>query len=189
MKKEISLKDINFKNIKESPIFFAVVIGLFTVLVLAFSVYLINNIFSLKTQMTEVKKKYEENCQQVIALQVIQAKYGQLVKEKDALDRMLPDVGDPEEYTYTMMQELYDTADKYHLTVSSLEKPIVSASYTTEITAQLTVNGTYSNITAFIEYYAGLEPIHRIEKFDLADHTDSELKQAVITIVALAKSN
>ncbi len=189
MKKEINLKDINLKNLKDSPIFFAVLIGLFTVLVLVFSVYLINDIFSLKTQMTEVKKKYEENYQQVVALKVIQAKYGQLVKEKDALDRMLPDVGDTEEYTYTMMQELYDVADKFHLSVNTMEKPVVSTSYTMEITAQLTVQGTYSNITAFVDYYAGLEAIHRIEKFDISGHSDENLKQAEITVVALTKSN
>ncbi len=187
MKKDINLKDINFKNLKDSPIFFAFFIGVFILMVLALCIYLIMDIFSLKKEIVSVKAQYVSNCNQIVELQHIQAKYNELIIEKDAIDRMLPVVGDPEEYSYAMMQDLYENAALHHLTVSKIEKPLVSSSYTTEIAAVLTVTGTYSNITAFVEYYSGLEAIHRIEKIDLTDTEGTGVKQAVISIVALTR--
>lgn len=175
--------NINFSELKNSPVFYAVVITLFIVIVLAFSIYLVLDIFSLRSNIIEVRETYENNCKQIQELQQIYVQYNTLSAEKDVMDRMLPSQRD----VYEVMDEVYNECDKYNLTVTEFETPVVTSAYTTEMAISLTVEGTYDDIIMFTEYYSELEQIHRIEQLTLKDSEENEgLKTAQIKIVELS---
>lgn len=178
-------KKISFEDIKNSPVVIIVLLSLICVAVICVTVFFAKDIWTMKSELKEVRTKYEANLVQQEYLEDLRDKANTMSIEKDMIDKKLP----PTEDVYLLMEQMYDIFDGYSLTVNNFAVPVISTSFTTETTMEFTVTGTYSNITAFCRYFTDSEQLYRFEAFSLADsvQSDAHLKQATITLVKLSK--
>ncbi len=175
-------KQINFKDIKNSPYTTAVALVLVILLVIAAISYLIYDIVQTKAEIVVVRASYEENLKEIAVLEELRAQSKKAEQQLEVYKGILPDdLGD----VYILQEKQIATCENFGLEVVSVEVTQVPAQ-TQETMFTMSVKGTFENIHSYMSYMSTLEQIHRFDTINLVKSGDTY--EATLSLAVLSQN-
>lgn len=175
-------KNIDLKDLKNSPYTTAVVLALVIVLVIAAIGYLIYDIIQTKNEIVEVRASYQENLKEIAILEELRAQSEKAEQQLEVYKGILPDeLGD----VYLLQEDVIATCENFGLEISTIEVTQVPAQ-TQETTFVFNVKGTFENIHSYMSYISTLEQIHRFDAISLVKTGDEY--EATISLAILSQN-
>lgn len=176
-------KNINLKDIKNSPYTSAVALILVVVLVIATIVYSVLGIFETKKEIVEARESYQNNLKEIAILEELRAQSEKAEAQLEIYKGILPDeLGD----VYILQEDVIRTCKDFSLDVSAIEVSQVQEQ-TQETKFVLSVQGTFENIYNYMAYVSSLEQMHRFDSLVLTK-TEDDKYNADITLTILSQN-
>jgi Tfp pilus assembly protein PilO len=177
------LKDISFKELKESPYF---ILGCFIfviVLVIALISFSIHSILGTKAELVKARDSYQSHLQEIATLEELRAQSEKAEEQLSVYKEVLPDsLGD----IYLHAEGTERLCQNFGLKVVTFQTPTEQDADTKETVFNLTVEGTFSNIILFMQYVSNLRQIHRVDSINLSTSGDA-VYTAEISIAILSQ--
>lgn len=162
-------KNIDLKDIKNSPYTSAVALVLIILLVIAAIGFLIYDITQTKAEIVAVRASYEENLKEIAVLEEMRAQSKKAERQLEVYKGILPDeLGD----VYILQEEQIAICENFGLEVKGVTVTQVPAQ-TQETMFDFTVKGDFANIHNYMAYMTTLEQIHRFDNVTLTKSGDS----------------
>lgn len=175
-------KNIDLKELKNSPYTIAVVLVLVILLVIAGISYLIYDIVQTKNEIVEVRASYQQNLKEIAVLEELRAQSEKAEQQLEVYKGILPDeLGD----IYLLQEDVVTTCENFGLKVSEIQATQVPAQ-TQETIFVFNVEGTFENIHSYMAYISTLEQIHRFDAVSLIKNDD---KYAATISLAILSQN
>lgn len=175
-------KNIDLKELKNSPYTIAVVLVLVILLVIAGISYLIYDIVQTKNEIVEVRASYQQNLKEIAVLEELRAQSEKAEQQLEVYKGILPDeLGD----IYLLQEDVVTTCENFGLKVSEIQVTQVPAQ-TQETIFVFNVEGTFENIHSYMAYISTLEQIHRFDAVSLIKNDD---KYAATISLAILSQN
>lgn len=176
-------KNINLKDIKNSPYTSAVALILVVILVIAAIVYSVLGIFETKKEIVEARESYQNNLKEIAILEELRAQSEKAEAQLEIYKGILPDeLGD----VYILQEDVIRTCKDFSLDVSAIEVSQVQEQ-TQETKFVLSVQGTFENIYNYMAYVSSLEQMHRFDSLVLTK-TEDDKYNADITLTILSQN-
>lgn len=176
-------KNINLKDIKNSPYTSAVALILVVILVIATIVYSVLGIFETKKEIVEARESYQNNLKEIAILEELRAQSEKAEAQLEIYKGILPDeLGD----VYILQEDVIRTCKDFSLDVSAIEVSQVQEQ-TQETKFVLSVQGTFENIYNYMAYVSSLEQMHRFDSLVLTK-TEDDKYNADITLTILSQN-
>ncbi len=175
-------KNIDLKDIKNSPYTIAVILVLIILLVIAGIAFLIYDIVQTKKEIVEVRASYQENLKEIAILEELRAQSEKAEQQLEVYKGILPDeLGD----VYILQEEVIATCENFGLELSTIEVTQVPQQ-TQETIFVFNVKGTFENIHSYMSYISTLEQIHRFDAISLVKSGDEY--EATISLAILSQN-
>lgn len=176
-------KNIDLKDIKNSPYTVAVILVLVILLVIAGIAFLIYDIVQTKNEIVAVRASYQENLKEIAILEELRAQSEKAEQQLEVYKGILPDgLGD----VYMLQEEVVATCENFGLELSAIEVTQVPQQ-TQETVFVFNAKGTFENIHSYMSYISTLEQIHRFDAISLVK-TDKDLYEATISLAILSQN-
>lgn len=176
-------KNINLKDIKNSPYTSAVALILVVILVIATIVYSVLGIFETKKEIVATRESYQNNLKEIAILEELRAQSEKAEAQLEIYKGILPDeLGD----VYILQEDVIRTCKDFSLDVSAIEVSQVQEQ-TQETKFVLSVQGTFENIYNYMAYVSSLEQMHRFDSLVLTK-TEDDKYNADITLTILSQN-
>lgn len=176
-------KQMDAKDITSSPYFVAGLLGVCIALSIAVVVYFILGINTTKTQITEARRLYIANQQEVNILEQLKQKSEEAEAQIAEYDNLLPEsLGD----AYAVQEDVVKKFTNFGLSVTAIDFTTVT-NETNEIVFTVTCSGSFDNIYNVMNHYSNIEQIHRIDSLSLTKVAEGEYS-AVITLAILSEN-
>lgn len=176
-------KNIDLKDIKNSPYTVAVILVLVILLVIAGIAFLIYDIVQTKDEIVAVRASYQENLKEIAILEELRAQSEKAEQQLEVYKGILPDgLGD----VYMLQEEVVATCENFGLELSAIEVTQVPQQ-TQETVFVFNAKGTFENIHSYMSYISTLEQIHRFDAISLVK-TDKDLYEATISLAILSQN-
>lgn len=156
-------KNIDLKDIKNSPYTAAVGLVLVILLVIAVIVYFCLGIVETKEEIVLVRESYRMNLQEIAVLEELRAQSEKAEAQLEIYKGILPDALDD---VYVLQEDVIETCENFGLDVQTISVTQVQAQ-TQETTFVFDVVGTFENVHSYMKYISELEQIHRFDAVSL----------------------
>lgn len=176
-------KNIDLKEIKNSPYTVAVALVLIIVLVIGVVVFFTLNIINTKKEIVLVREEYNRNLQEIAVLEELRTQSEKAEAQLEIYKGILPDgLGD----VYILQEDVVATCQNFGLEVTAINVTQVPAQ-TQETIFTLNVKGSFENIHSYMAYISKLEQIHR---FDAAAMTkeSADVYNATLSLAILSQN-
>ncbi len=175
-------KQIDAKDITASPYFVAALMGVCIALAIAGLVFIILDIKTTKNQITEARRLYIANEQEVNVLSELKKKSEEANAKIEEYEHLLPQsLGN----AYEVQEDVIARFENFGVSVTAIEFVTVK-NETNEIVFTVTCSGDFENIYNVMNHYSNIEQVHRIDSFNLAKDTANNYT-AVITLAILSE--
>lgn len=175
-------KNIDLKDLKNSPYTTAVILALVIVLVIAAVAYLIYDIIQTKNEIVEVRASYQENLKEIAILEELRAQSEKAEAQLEVYKGILPDeLGD----VYILQEDVIETCKNFGLEIKTIQVTQVPAQ-TQETVFVFNVKGTFENIHSYMSYISTLEQIHRFDAVSLVKTGDGY--EATLSLAILSQN-
>ncbi|MGN0526860.1 MAG: hypothetical protein ACI4IF_05445 [Acutalibacteraceae bacterium] len=164
-----NLKNITFKDIKESPVFTAVLLFLIVAVVIAAAVYLSLGINKTKAQIVEARKSYEQNVKEMAILEELRAQSEKAQELLESYKGILPDeLGD----IYVLQESVQKECETFGMTVS--EMAVEQAPFETyETKFHISATCTFRQLYDYMVYQTTSRQIKRIDDLTFVKNPDN----------------
>lgn len=175
-------KNIDIKQLKNSPYFTAVLLFLVIILIIGCIVYFTMGINTVKKDIVSAKESYVLNLKEVETLEKLRSASRKAEEQLKVFDGILPEeLGD----AYILEEEIVKGMENFGLTVnSSSVSQTQGATYETSFAVNVT--GTFTNIHGYMNYIAGQKQIQRLDKCVLTTTGSGEYNaDLVVTVLSV----
>ncbi len=172
-------KNIDLKDLKNSPYFTAAVLVIVILLLIGGIVYFTLGIGDIKKDIVSAKESYVLNLKEVETLEKLRDASKKAEEQLKVFEGILPDsLGDG----YLLEEEMVKGMQNFGLTVNS--SSISQAQSTTmETSFAVNVTGTFANIHSYMNYIAGQKQIQRLDKCTLTSNNDGTYTADLVVTV------
>lgn len=175
-------KNIDLKDLKNSPYTTAVILALVIILVIAAVAYLIYDIIQTKNEIVEVRASYQESLKEIAILEELRAQSEKAEAQLEVYKGILPDeLGD----VYILQEDVIETCENFGLEITTIQVTQVPAQ-TQETVFVFNVKGTFENIHSYMSYISTLEQIHRFDAVTLVKNGDGY--EATLSLAILSQN-
>ncbi len=178
-----NIKEISFKDFKESPQFVLILFVLVILIVVGLISYSVYTIVDTKKELVEVRNSYKAHIQEIATLEELRAQSQKAEEQLTVYKEVLPDNLDD---VYVLSEDVEKICNNFGLTVTTFQEPTEIDADTKETMLQMTVDGSFSNIVLFMQYVTTLRQIHRIDSISLVSTTPG-VYSAELTITILSQ--
>ncbi len=176
-------KNIDLKDIKNSPYVTAIILVLIILLVIGGIAFLIYDIIQTKNEIVEVRASYQENLKEIAILEELRAQSEKAEQQLEVYKGILPDgLGD----VYLLQEEVVATCENFGLELSAIEVTQVPQQ-TQETVFVFNAKGTFENIHSYMSYISTLEQIHRFDAISLVK-SEKDVYEATISLAILSQN-
>ncbi len=176
-------KNINFKDLKNSPIFTVVILVLVILGLIAGIVLFTLDIGNIKKDIVSAKESYVLNLKEVATLEKLRDASKKAEEQLKVYDGILPnELGDG----YLLEEQMIKGMQNFGLTVNS-SSISQAQSATMETSFAVNVTGTFANIHSYMNYIAGQKQIQRLDRCTLNANDDGTYT-ADLTVTVLSES-
>lgn len=180
--KDTKKKQLDTKDITSSPYFVAALMGVCIALAIAGLVFFIITINNTKNQITEARRLYIANEQEVDVLGQLKKKSEEANAQIEEFDNLLPQsLGN----AYEVREGVLNKFENFGLNVTAIEF-ITVKNETHEIVFTISCTGSFESIYNVMNHYSNLEQIHRIDSLSLSKDSANDYT-AVITLAILSE--
>lgn len=174
-------KNIDLKQLKNSPYASAAGLVFVMLFVVAVIVYFVIGIFQTKDDIVLTRNSYQSNLKEIAALEELRAQSEKAEAQLAAYKDILPDdLGD----VYILQEEVVKTCREFGLEVSAIEAAQTSAE-TEETSFIFNVSGTFENLHSYMAYISSLKQMHRFDSVTIiknsTDTYDATLSLAILS--------
>ncbi len=172
-------KNIDLKDLKNSPYFTAAVLIIVILGLIAGIVLFTLNIADIKKDIVSAKESYVLNLKEVETLEKLRDASKKAEDQLKVYDGILPnELGD----AYVLEEQMVKGMQNFGLTVnsSSLSQ---AQSATMETSFAVNVTGTFANIHGYMNYIAGQKQIQRLDRCTLSANGDGTYTADLIVTV------
>lgn len=179
----LDLKEISFKDLKESPYFVLGAYMLGIVAFIALIVYSILHVFNFKTELVSVRNEYASHVQEIATLEELRAQSEKAEEKLAVYKEVLPDsLGD----AFLLSEDFDGICKNFGLKVVKFDTPIQNSSDTKETVLNFTVEGTFTNVVLFMQYISTMKQIHRIDSISLTT-AEAGVYNAALSVAVLSQ--
>lgn len=164
-----NLKNITFKDIKESPIFTAVLLFLVVAMVIAGIVYFSIGISDTKAEIVEARKEYEQNVKEMAILEELRAQSEKAQELLESYQGILPDdLGD----IYVLQEDVQKECETFGMSVSAITVEQVPME-TVETKFYISATCTFRQLYDYMVYQTTNRQIKRIDDLTFVKEADN----------------
>lgn len=172
-------KNIDFKDLKNSPIFTVVALVLVILIIIGGIVFFTLDTANIKKDIVSAKESYVLNLKEVATLEKLRDASKKAEEQLKVFDGILPqELGDG----YLLEEEMVKGMQNFGLTVNS-SSVTQAQSATMETSFAVNVTGTFANIHGYMNYIAGQKQIQRLDKCTLTSNNDGTYTADLVVTV------
>lgn len=176
-------KNIDFKDLKNSPIFTVVILVLVILLLIGGIVFFTLDIGNIKKDIVSAKESYVLNLKEVETLEKLRDASKKAEEQLKVYDGILPnELGD----AYVLEEQMVKGMQNFGLTVNS-SSISQAQSATMETSFAVNVTGTFANIHGYMNYIASQKQIQRLDRCTLSANGNGTYT-ADLTVTVLSES-
>lgn len=180
--KDTKKKQIDAKDITSSPYFVAALMGVCIAFAIAALVFLVFNINNTKNQITEARRLYIANEQEVDVLARLKKKSEEAKAQIEEYDNLLPQsLGN----AYEVRENVITKFKNFGLNITAIDFVTIQ-NETHEIVFTISCTGSFESIYNVMNHYSNIEQIHRIDSLSITKDSADEYT-AVITLAILSE--
>lgn len=180
--KNAKKKQLDTKDLTSSPYFVAALMGVCIALAIAGLVFFIININNTKNQITEARRLYIANEQEVDVLAGLKKKSEEAYAQIEEFDNLLPQsLGN----AYELRDNVLTKFTNFGLNVTAIDF-ITVKNETHEIVFTISCTGSFESIYNVMNHYSNIEQIHRIDSLSITKDSADDYT-AVITLAILSE--
>lgn len=180
--KDTKKKQIDAKDITSSPYFVAALMGVCIAFAIAALVFLVFNINNTKNQITEARRLYIANEQEVDVLARLKKKSEEAKAQIEEYDNLLPQsLGN----AYEVRENVITKFKNFGLNITAIDFVTIQ-NETHEIVFTISCTGSFDSIYNVMNHYSNIEQIHRIDSLSITKDSADEYT-AVITLAILSE--
>ena len=180
--KNAKKKQLDTKDLTSSPYFVAALMGVCIALAVAGLVFFIININNTKNQITEARRLYIANEQEVDVLAELKKKSEEAYAQIEEFDNLLPQsLGN----AYELRDNVLTKFTNFGLNVTAIDF-ITVKNETHEIVFTISCTGSFESIYNVMNHYSNIEQIHRIDSLSITKDSADDYT-AVITLAILSE--
>lgn len=180
--KNAKKKQLDTKDLTSSPYFVAALMGVCIALAIAGLVFFIININNTKNQITEARRLYIANEQEVDVLAELKKKSEEAYAQIEEFDNLLPQsLGN----AYELRDNVLTKFTNFGLNVTAIDF-ITVKNETHEIVFTISCTGSFESIYNVMNHYSNIEQIHRIDSLSITKDSADDYT-AVITLAILSE--
>lgn len=180
--KEAKKKQLDAKDVTSSPYFVAALMGVCIAVAIAGLVFFIMTINTTKKQITEARRLYIANEQEVDVLGQLKKKSEEAKAQIEEYENLLPQsLGN----AYDVRENVLTKFENFGLNVTAIEF-ITVKNETHEIVFTISCTGSFESIYNVMNHYSNIEQIHRIDSLSLSKDSADDYT-AVITLAILSE--
>ena len=180
--KNTKKKQLDAKDLTSSPYFVAALMGVCIAIAIAGLVFFILQINTTKNQITEARRLYIANEQEVDVLAELKRKSEDAYAQIEEFDNLLPQsLGN----AYELREKVLTKFENFGLNVTAIDF-ITVKNETHEIVFTISCTGSFESIYNVMNHYSNIEQIHRIDSLSITKDSADEYT-AVITLAILSE--
>ena len=180
--KNTKKKQLDAKDLTSSPYFVAALMGVCIAIAIAGLVFFILQINTTKNQITEARRLYIANEQEVDVLAELKKKSEEAYAQIEEFDNLLPQsLGN----AYELKEKVLTKFENFGLNVTAIDF-ITVKNETHEIVFTISCTGSFESIYNVMNHYSNIEQIHRIDSLSITKDSADDYT-AVITLAILSE--
>lgn len=180
--KNTKKKQLDAKDLTSSPYFVAALMGVCIAIAIAGLVFFILQINTTKNQITEARRLYIANEQEVDVLAELKKKSEEAYAQIEEFDNLLPQsLGN----AYELRENVLTKFENFGLNVTAIDF-ITVKNETHEIVFTISCTGSFESIYNVMNHYSNIEQIHRIDSLSITKDSADDYT-AVITLAILSE--
>ena len=180
--KNTKKKQLDAKDVTSSPYFVAALMGVCIAIAIAGLVFFILQINTTKNQITEARRLYIANEQEVDVLAELKKKSEEAYAQIEEFDNLLPQsLGN----AYELRDNVLTKFTNFGLNVTAIDF-ITVKNETHEIVFTISCTGSFESIYNVMNHYSNIEQIHRIDSLSITKDSADDYT-AVITLAILSE--
>lgn len=178
-------KQFDIKNIMDDV---RIVIAVIVIACIALILLIVYNNAQIGEKLTEIdtlKAEIRDNQYKIAGLKALQARSGEYLQQKEALDKM---ISDKELNELDIMIELEKEVEEHNCNLTEITFDTVGNNgYVNQLPVTLKITGSFEDIMRFCQYETGMTEIRRIDTIRMDGSGTDDIKSAEILLVLFSK--